>query len=300
MLAYVLATETLRLANKCSGSERFRWQTRTATNAAVQASNGALVYPDTIEWSNEPRADLVLLCAGYQPLMYLTPRVRAYTSRAATTNSVISGVDTGTVILAELGLLDGCQAVLHYEAETEFRERWPDVEVVDRIFCLDGNRLTAAGGTATGDAMLAWISRDIDEDLALNVATGMIHGMPRSGETPQRSTSTADPLLLQMHQVMMDNISHPLSINAVCEHLQLSPKQLRRRCCRVHGLTPSAYYRRCRLEVAHQLLVNSSHSITDISVRCGFDSSASFSRAIRAHFGQPPKMVRKRTFRSRI
>ncbi len=297
MLAYVLATETLRLANKCAGKEIIRWQTRTATNAAVQASNGALVAPDTIEWLNEPKADLVLLCAGYQPLVHLTPRVRAYTARTAATNCVISGVDTGTVILAELGLLNDRQAVLHYEAETEFRERWPNVDVVDRIFCLDRNRLTAAGGTATGDAVLAWISRDINEDLALAVATGMIHGMPRSGDTPQRATSTSDPLLMQMHQLMADNISSPLSIKDICSHLQLSPKRLRRRCFDFYGLTPSAYYRKCRLEVAHQLLVNSSQSITDVAISCGFESLSSFSRAISAHFGQTPKMVRNQTLR---
>ncbi|MCC0066184.1 MAG: helix-turn-helix domain-containing protein [Rhodovulum sp.] len=297
MLAYVLATETLRLANKCAGREMFRWTTRTATNAPVRASNGALVAPDTLDWAGGPGADLVLLCAGYHPLAHLTARVRAYASRAATTPCVIGGVDTGTVILAELGLLDGRKAVLHYEAEAAFRERWPDIDVTDRIFCLDRQRLTAAGGTATGDAVLAWIAHDVDEDLAAATANGMIHGKPRSSDTPQRNAMTADPLLMQMHRMMLENLSPPIPVEEICRRLGLSAKQLRRRCLAAHGLTPSACYRNRRMEAAHHLIVNSQLSMTEIAVACGFASLPGFSRAMRARFGLSPKQILQRTFR---
>jgi putative intracellular protease/amidase len=60
--------------------------------------------------------NLIVLCAGYDPLAHVTPRVRAFLSRANRADTMIGGADTGTVILAELGLLDGYQAVLHFEA----------------------------------------------------------------------------------------------------------------------------------------------------------------------------------------
>lgn len=293
MLAYVLATETLRVANKCAGRELFRWQTRSATNAPVQASNGALVAPDTLDWTQGPKPDLILLCAGYHPLTHLTSRVRAYVARAVGGACVIGGVDTGTVLLAELGVLDGCRAVLHYEAEAAFREEWPDIELTDQIYCLDRGRLTAAGGTATGDAILGWIARNVDEDLAMATATGMIHGRPRSGETPQRSVSTADPVLMEMHRIMTENLGEPLSIQTVCARLDLSAKQLRRLCVRAYGVTPAAYYQKCRLEAAHHLIINSQQPITDIALQCGFEALSSFSRAVRARYGHPPQKLRQ-------
>ncbi|MTI02256.1 GlxA family transcriptional regulator [Roseibium sp. RKSG952] len=294
MLAYVLATETLRIANKCAGRSEIVWQTRTATNTPVQASNGAMIAPDKLDWSGAPDADLVVLCAGYSPLDYLTSRVRAYIARAAAEARVLGGLDTGAIILAELGLLNGSQAVLHHEAEAVFREHWPEIIIADKIFCLDKQRLTAAGGTATGDAMLAWIARDIDQELAEATANGMIHGGPRSSETPQRHIRTADPALLQMHQLMVDNISDPLTVQDICTKLGLSQKQLRRRCCAAYQMTPSEYYRRRRLEAAHQLLVNSQLPVTQIALSCGFETISSFSRAMHQHFGSPPKQIRKR------
>ncbi|RYG90321.1 GlxA family transcriptional regulator [Loktanella sp. IMCC34160] len=292
MLAYVLATETLRLANKCAGKDLFQWSTRSATNAPVQASNGALVAPDCLDWVGPSRADLIVLCAGYHPLAFLTPRVRAFVARAAREAVVIGAVDTGTVILAELGLLDGRRAVLHFEATAAFRDRWPDIEVTDQIYCLDGQRLTAAGGTATGDAMLAWIERDIDPQLANVVADGMIHGRPRRGDTPQRSETTADPRLLRMHQMMVSNLPNPLPIATISQSLDLSSKQMRRLCVAAYGVTPAAYYRNCRLEQAHQLLVNSQLAITDVALHCGFESASSFSRAVLDRFGKSPRAIR--------
>ena len=296
MLAYVLATETLRVANKCAGRAVFSWQTLTATNAPIHASNGALVAPDALDWSSAPKPDLLLLCAGYHPLNHLTPRVRAYAARAATWDCVIGGVDTGTMVLAQLGLLDGHKAVLHYEAEAAFRESWPDIEIVDQIYCLNDNRLTAAGGTATGDAMLAWLARDVDEALTRATSTGMVHGLPRDSQTPQRHVQTADPVLLKMHHLMVENLSLPLSIQAICEELDQSPKQLRRRCIRRYKQTPSAYYRSRRLEAAHQLVVNSDHSLTEIALSCGYETLSSFSRMFRDHYGQPPQQVRMQSF----
>ncbi|MBE1292512.1 MAG: helix-turn-helix domain-containing protein [Rhodobacteraceae bacterium] len=295
MLAYVLATETLRVANKCAGREVFRWQTRSATNLPVQASNGALIAPDTVDWQGGPDADLILLCAGYDPLDHLTARVRAFTSRAKRSHSVIGGVDTGTVILAELGLLDGAKAVLHYEAEAAFRERWPEIEIIDQIYCLDGRRLTAAGGTATGDAVLAWITRDINADLASDTANGMVHGEVRHSETPQRSPNTADPMLLQMHQIMIENVSEPVSIKDICGRLGVSAKQLRGRCLATYSQTPTAYYQARRLEVGYHFITNSQLSITEIARTSGFESLSSFSRAMRVRYGFSPKRIRNRT-----
>lgn len=295
MLAYVLATETLRVANKCAGREVFRWQTRSATNLPVQASNGALIAPDSVDWKGGPDADLILLCAGYDPLDNLTARVRAFASRAKRSHSVIGGIDTGTVILAELGLLDGAKAVLHYEAEAAFRERWPDIEITDQIYCLDERRLTAAGGTATGDAILAWIARDVDRELASDTANGMVHGEVRRSETPQRSPKTADPVLLMMHQFMVENVSEPVSIKDICERLGVSEKKLRGRCLATYNQTPSTYLQERRLEVGHHFITNSRLSITEIARTSGFESLSSFSRAIRVRYGSSPRQIRKRT-----
>lgn len=293
MLAYVLATETLRLANKAAGQELFRWQVLTATDAPVAASNGGLVTPDSWDWNAGPAPDLVLLCAGYNPRCHITARLRSYLARLRRSGAVIGGVDTGTVILAELGLLEGVRAVLHYEAEADFRESWPGISLVDQIYSLDRNRLTAAGGTATGDAMLAWIGQQKGEGFAAAVAEGMSHGRIRKGEEPQRFRAQEDPILRQMEALMRENLAQPLPITVLCQALGLSNKQLRLRCQRGLGRTASAYYLATRLEQAGYLMAQTLMPATEVALATGFGSAAGFSRAFRQHFGMSPRQMRQ-------
>lgn len=294
MLAYVLGTETLRLANKCAGQTLFSWRTLSATNAPVQASNGSRIAPDITDWASGPSPDLILLCAGYHPLAQVTPRVRAYLARHRGPQITVGGVDAGTVILATLGLLDRHRAVLHHEAESAFRERWPEIAMADQIYCLDRQRLTAAGGTATGDAMLAWIAREVGDSLAEATATAMSHGQIRRGEEAQRGLNGSDPILRSMDHAMRLNLSAPLSIATLSRMLKVSPKQLTRRCKLSSGHTPASYYLDLRVQEASRLLATTYLSVTDIALATGFGSLSGFSRAFTRQFGVSPRAWRQR------
>ncbi|PVH27330.1 GlxA family transcriptional regulator [Pararhodobacter oceanensis] len=291
MLAYVLATETMRIANKCAAQQMFSWQTLTVTQSGVAASNGATVLPDKQRWPNNEDSDLVLLCAGYDPLNCLPSAFRAWLSRLEKGDTVLGGLDTGTVVLAALGLLDGHEAVLHHEAEPSFREYWPNIEVRDQIYCLTRKRLTAAGGIATGDAMLAWIESVAGSELAAATSDAMAHGEIRSAGTQQRVTVTSDPVLRKMHAKMVENFSEPRSLTQLAVELGLSLKALRKRSQHGLGLNPQEYYMKLRLSQAMQLLRSSEMSATEVAFATGFSSLPAFSRQFKAVFARNPSEI---------
>lgn len=292
MLAYVLATETMRIANKHCGKELFSWETRTATADPVVASNDALVAPDKTGWSGGEAFDLVLLCAGYDPFAVRPAGLGALLARADRAGAVLGGLDTGTMVLARLGYLAGHQAVLHHEAEAGFREAWPEIAVSDGIYCLDEKRLTAAGGTATGDAILAWIARTVSPELAAATSEDMAHGTIRGGAERQRRQMTADPVLLEMTGLMTAHLSEPLELAEIADRLGLSPKRLRTRCVKGLGQVPSQVYLRLRLDHALDLLRNTEIPVTDIAIATGFGSLAGFSRTFKATYRATPRSFR--------
>lgn len=292
MLAYVLATETMRIANKGAGIDRFTWETRTATGAPVTASNGALVSPDRSDWGDAHACDLALLCAGYDPLAERPAGLRAFLARADRAGATLGGLDTGTVVLASLGFLRGHKAVLHHQAEAGFRETWPEIAVSDGIYCMDGRRLTAAGGVATGDAMLAWIAATVSEELAEATSQDMAHGAIRGDDVRQRVEKSSDPVLARMRALMIDRIAEPLALAEIAERLGTTLKRLRARCRKGFGLSPSEYYLRLRLDHALDLLRGTELSVTEISIASGFKSPAGFSRTFKDRFQITPRQVR--------
>jgi AraC family carnitine catabolism transcriptional activator len=298
MLAYVLVTETLRIANKHVGRPLFTWETRTATGAPLTASNGASVAPDWIGWDGGEQFDLVLLCAGYDPLVARPPGLGALLAQADRAGAVLGGLDTGSAVLARLGYLAGHKAVLHHEAEAGFRESWPEIAVESSLYCFDNRRLTAAGGLATADAMLAWIASVAGPDVAEATADDMAAGAIRPGGDPQRQRTARDPVLREMDGLMRMHLAEPLPLSALAERLRQSPKQLRALCRRILGLTPTAYYLRLRLDHALNLLRDTDLTVTEIAFAVGFGGPASFSRSFRSAFGSAPTQFRMAARRS--
>ncbi|OBY28652.1 GlxA family transcriptional regulator [Leisingera sp. JC1] len=294
MLAYVLAAETLRIANKNASRPLYTWETLSVTQAPVPASSGRLATPDRSGWDLGEPPDLVLLCAGYDPLHHLPQGLRAYLARAARVGATLGGIDTGTVVLAQLGYLDGHEAVLHHEAEAGFRERWPGIAVSDNIYCFGRRRLTAVGGTATGDAMLAWVADTGPDGLAAATSEDMAHGSIRPPEVRQRLQPSADPILGQMQQLMLDNLQEPLALRDIAARLGLSLKALRLRCKHGLGMTPQAAYLQTRLQRARELLQNTAMPVTEVALATGFASLPGFSRQFKAMYQRSPRGMRRR------
>jgi AraC family carnitine catabolism transcriptional activator len=293
MLAYVLAREVLRVANKCAGQDLFTWETRSVTGDSVKASDGTMVATGPINWHGETGFDLILLCAGYDPLHHLPMGLRAFLARADKAGATLGGLDTGSMVMAKLGLLNGREAVLHHEAEPGFREQFPDIAISDRIYAFDRQRLTTAGGVATADAMLAWIGRVHSTALAAKTADALAHGRIRDTGEGQRLPKTADPLLDQMQGIMATHLEDPLSLDRVAAELGLSQKQLRLRCRKGLNQTPAQIYLGLRLDRAAQLVKDTELSVLDVATATGFASPSSFTRSYKARFGSSPRMQRR-------
>jgi len=300
MLAYVLATETLRIANKAAtpitDGLLYRWRTITADDRPVTASNGASVTPDRPLDSHEKGLNyptLTLVCAGYEPLAGLTRAAESLLRRRARHGMALGGLDTGTVVLAKLGLLSGYRAVVHYEAEAGAREAFPDLQLTDQIYCLDRDRLTAAGGTSTGDALLAWIAATRDPKLAEAVATAMNHGRIRPMDEPQQPTPASARGLEGAVTLMRETLEEPLAISEIAARQSLSIRAMAYRFRRAFGETPAAYYLGLRLDRARDLLAESEMSIGEIALASGFANHAWFNTAYRRRFGLPPGQHRR-------
>ncbi len=85
-----------------------------------------------------------------------------------------------------------------------------------------------------------------------------------------------------------------LHLHDLADRAGLSPFHFIRVFRATTGITPHQYVRRCRLERARELLVNTALPVTEICHRVGFASVGSFSRTFRAATGESPLLYRKR------
>ena len=79
---------------------------------------------------------------------------------------------------------------------------------------------------------------------------------------------------------------------ALAERVGVSPRQLERLFRRYLGSTPTRHYLELRLQHARSLLAQTSMSILDVALACGFTSASHFSKCHRELFGMKPRETR--------
>jgi len=99
--------------------------------------------------------------------------------------------------------------------------------------------------------------------------------------------------LIEAAELMEAHIEEPLSLDEVAARVGLSRRQIERLFKRHLGTVPSKFYLEARLRRARTLLLQTTMSIMEIAVACGFESPPHFSRCYRSLFGCMPSAERR-------
>lgn len=230
--------------------------------------------------------------------------LQKFASSTTTTRAVMNpatrllgGIGTGTYLLARAGLLRGCRATLHWPYTSLLAEDFPDTVVSSNLFEIDRHRLTCAGGNASVDMMMNWLSARHGEDIVTELLDHFGLERLRSPTDHQRVPLSArigggQPKLTEAVSLMEANYEEPLPTEEIARLVGVSRRQLERLFKQYLNSLPSRYYLELRLNRARHLLQQTSQSILQIGLSCGFSSGPHFSSAYRNHFSITPREQR--------
>lgn len=291
-MGFISALEPLRVANRFRGP-LYRWRVLSLDGGAVEASNGMSVNADGVLGEEEP-ARMLLIVAGFDPLACYGTALHQALRRLDHEGVLLGGIDTGAMVLAEAGLLDGHRATVHWEALEAFKERYPRLQATQELFEIDRRRITCAGGTASIDLMLDLIGQGHGSELAVQVSEQFVLGRIRPRQDHQRMEianryGLRNKKLVRVIGEMERNTEQPLNTEVLADSVQITRRQLER-LFRLHlDDTPSGFYLRLRLDKARQLLRQTDMSVLEVSIACGFESASYFTRCYRARFERCPR-----------
>jgi transcriptional regulator GlxA family with amidase domain len=296
LIAQASAIEPLRMANQLLGSELYQWFTLSEDGGPVSASDGITVMPDASIHDPLP-LDMVLVCGGISPHLSIKASHLDFLQQQARKRRKLGGVCTGPWALAQAGLLDGCKASIHWENASGLQEAFPRVQVTDRLFTIDRDRLTSSGGTAPLDMMLYLIGQQHGRELMAAISEMFMCDRLRGEHEQQRVPlkhllGTGQPKLVEIVTLMEANIEEPLDIEDLARFANLSRRQVERLFLQYMHCSPSRHYLMIRLNRARQLLRQTSMMIIDVATACGFVSTPHFSKCYRAVFDISPRTER--------
>lgn len=299
MIAFSSAIEPLRMANRDAGRELYRWSVYTIDGLPEKASNGLEITPDgSIESADD--ISILFVCGGSDIAEAWSKQLQFALRRIAKRSGMkLGALCTGSYLLARAGLLDGYRCTIHWENIASLREDFPEVLVTDDLFLIDRDRITCAGGQAALDMMLKLIESQHGNKLVTHISEQFMCERIRSSDDRQRiplhlALGSNQPKLTEAVTLMEANIEEPISLDELSSYVGISRRQLERLFQKHLNCVPTRYYLNLRLNRARLLLLQTSKSIVDIALACGFISAPHFSKCYRDLFGIPPRDERRK------
>jgi len=303
MLPFISSLEPLRAANRYSEQHLYSWQLFSENGQPAVASNGLTMNVND-PFSDDWKLDRLIVCGPHNPEPTSNADVLRSLRRLSGRGTKMGALDTGSFLLARANLIGSRRCTLHWENMPGFRQEFPQLQVSNELFEIDGNLFTCSGGDAAMDMMLTIVSNDHGHDLASKAAELFLHNTIRHSSDPQRMSVVErdgifHPKLVTAIELMEANIDTPLRSEELATMVNLSKRQLER-LFRAHlDATPTMHYQQIRLRAGHDLLLQTSLSVLEIADACGFSSADHFSKRFRAFFNQSPTDLRQQHFGQR-
>jgi transcriptional regulator GlxA family with amidase domain len=296
LMALAGVTDLLAQAGDIAGAPGYELKLLSVGGAAVASASEVTV---TAGQAIDPLPELdslLVFCDTPLPQQGHDAVLRML-QHCAAGGAVIGGIGTGSWLLARAGLLDGYRATIHWPYASLLAEQFPATVVSSNLFEIDRNRMTAAGGSAAFDMLLYWLGERHGEELVAELTDHFGIERPRGARESQRVPLAArigggQPKLTEAVSLMEANFEEPLPTEEIARLVGVSRRQLERLFKQYLNSLPSRYYLELRLTRARQLLTQTSQSILQIGLSCGFSSGPHFSSAYRNHFGITPREQR--------
>jgi transcriptional regulator GlxA family with amidase domain len=252
------------------------------------------------------RVDVVIVCDMYTPIDTAPrgryPREIDWLRRMHASGAVIASVCTGSVMLAEAGLLDGRQCAAHWAYRDLFREHYPEVKynegsILNLTSEPDGV-VTAGGVTAWHELALYLIARLCGPEHAMRTAKVYLLAGHEDGQLPfaamSRRIQQRDAVVGRCQTWIAQNYACANPVAAMAEQSGLRQRTFARRFRSATGHRPIDYVHALRVEEAKQIIETESTGIDDVGYRVGYEDPTFFRRLFKRSTGLTPAAYRRK------
>ncbi len=216
--------------------------------------------------------------------------------------AIVCSVCTGSMMLAEAGLLNAREATTHWSARGVFEECYPQVLLKpERVLVpsgLEHRIVTSGGSTSWTELALYLVARFCGDAEARRIAKIFLFGDRSDGQLPfasmARPKQHEDAIIAQSQIWIADHYAVANPVSRMIERSGLAPRTFKRRFAKTTGYAPLDYVQSLRVEEAKQALETTDLAIDQIATSVGYDDPNSFRRLFKKTTGITPHQYRVR------
>ncbi|MEQ8811568.1 MAG: helix-turn-helix domain-containing protein [Imperialibacter sp.] len=217
----------------------------------------------------------------------------------------IASLCVGAFLLASTGLLEGKRCSTHWAFANEFRETFPNVELVDGSIITQEHRLYSSGGANSyWNLLLYLLEKYTDRDTAILAAKYFAIDIDRESQSAfmmfNGQKDHNDPEVKKAQDFIEDNSAERISVDQLVDMFAVSRRSFERRFKKATNNTIVEYIQRVKVEAAKRSFEKSRKNINEVMYDVGYTDTKAFRTVFKRITGLTPIEYRNKYYKEPV
>jgi transcriptional regulator GlxA family with amidase domain len=205
----------------------------------------------------------------------------------------------GAFFLASTGLLDGKTCTTHWHFANEFRNMFPEANLVDdKIMTEDAGIYTSGGAYSYLNLLLYLIEKYAGREVAVLISKSFMIDIDRNSQSPfiifKGQKEHEDEQIKKAQEFIESNYQEKITVEQLASTLALSRRNLERRFKKATANTVVEYIQRVKIEAAKICLETSRENISEVMYKVGYNDTKAFRTIFKKITGLSPVQYRNK------
>jgi transcriptional regulator GlxA family with amidase domain len=199
----------------------------------------------------------------------------------------------GAFLLASTGLLNGKKCSTHWNSANEFRELFPEVEVIDGSILTEENGIYSSGGANSyWTLLLHLVEKYTDRDTAILASKFFAVDIDRDSQASfmmfvgQKDHNDEEILKAQLY--LEEKYTEKITVDELADRFGIGRRSFERRFKKATNNTVVEYLQRVKIEAAKKQFENSRKNINEVMFDVGYTDTKAFRTVFKKITGLTP------------
>ncbi|MDQ3015916.1 MAG: helix-turn-helix domain-containing protein [Bacteroidota bacterium] len=205
----------------------------------------------------------------------------------------VASLCMGAFILAATGLMDGKKCTTHWVAANDFRQMFPQVQLIAEKIITDEKGIYTSGGAYSYlNIILYLIEKFVGREMAILCAKVFAIEFERSNQsrfimfTGQKDHE--DEVIKTAQNFIEQNFQDKITVDELANHLALGRRNLERRFKKATSNTVVEYIQRVKIEAVKKSLETDRKTVNELMYEVGYSDTKAFRTIFKKITGVSP------------
>lgn len=267
-----------------------------ALQKQIPVSGGAMTVNAHMLLHEVDKTDLVIIPAADGDMREILEENRAFVPWILEQHhkgAEIASLCLGAFFLASTGLLNGKRCATHWAAANDFRQMFPEVNLIpEKVVTDEGGIYSSGGAFSYLNLVLYLIEKYTNRDMAILCAKVFAIEIERESQSPfmifQGQKAHEDEPIKKAQEYIESNFQDRISVDQLADMFALGRRNLERRFKKATSNTVVEYIQRVKIEAAKKSFETSRKNINEIMYEVGYSDVKAFRTIFKKITGMSP------------